>query len=59
VNEPSKKELLPSGLCSIFLYGKKNQFIGYYRGDVNGSGLRESKGCLYVFQNGDYFEGDK
>ena len=46
------------GLCSLYLYQEKGEFVGFYRGNIDDKGVRETKGCLYVFANGDYFIGD-
>ena len=46
------------GKCSLYLYQEKGEFVGFYRGKIDDTGVRDVKGCLYVFSNGDYFVGD-
>lgn len=43
----------------MYLYKNQGEFVGFFKGFVTNTGLRQSKGAIYVFGNGDHFIGDK
>lgn len=58
-NEALNKDSVPIGQCAMYFFHPNNQFKGVFRGNISTSGSRESKGSVYVLDNGDYFIGDK